>query len=74
MDATPTKDKQQAEDSNASDEEDLGLIEDPLADHNHSDDDIQDAEEDYGAAENIVSDILGDESDSPKAQAAGRAA
>jgi hypothetical protein len=64
----------QAEDSDALDEDDLGLIEDPLADNNQLENDIQDNEEDFGAAENIVCDILGDESDSPKNQDVVRSA
>jgi hypothetical protein len=40
MDANSQKDKPQAEDSDALEEDDLGLIEDPLADKNHLDDNI----------------------------------
>jgi hypothetical protein len=63
-----------AEESDGDDEEDLGLVEDPLADGIYLEDQ-QDNEEDYqGAAENIVCDILGDETDSPKGNGASRSA
>lgn len=69
-----SKGKQPAEDSDAFDEEDLGLVEDPLAENNYEDD-LPENEEDYqGAAENIVCDILGDESDSPKGDTGERTA